>query len=142
MSDDFEDPPLVFPHSDTEENCGDSTPDAEPVMSDKWTPECLQLLMDHRIDPDSLENDEELEDEEEEDKLGEFPTCPSCQCFPDSKFSIENKAQEALKFRLPPPKASSKARGEKLQLESVKKRKKDTDKNEETEEESEEAQQA
>ena len=53
--------------------------------------------------------------------------------FSDFESSIENKAHEALKFRLPPLKASSKAGGENLQseflLESGKnlKRKKNTD---------------
>lgn len=132
MSDDFEDPPLEYPDSDTGENCQDSTSDAEPVTSDKWTPDCLQILADYEIDPNSLENDEEDEEEEEEDKPGEFPTRPSCQCCPDPKFQIENKAQEALKFCLPPPKASLKAGGVELQSVNVKKRKKgksDTDKN-------------
>jgi len=146
MSDDFEDPPLEFPISDTEENSQDSTPDTEPVTSDKkyqWTPECAQLLVDHGFDPDSFENDEE--DNEEEDKPGEFLIHPSCQCFPDPKFCIENKAHEALKICLPPPKFSSKARGGELRSESTKKRKKgksDTDKNEVSEDEDEEAQQA
>jgi len=43
MSDDFEDLPLEFPNSDTEENWGDSTADAEPITSDKWSPEILQI---------------------------------------------------------------------------------------------------
>ena len=142
MSGDFEDPPLVFPASDTEENCGDSTSDAEPVTSIKWTPECLQLLLDHGINPDNLEEGEELEfEDEEEDKPGKFPTHLSHHCFLDSGFSIENKAHAALKFRLPPPKASLKAGGGKLQLASVK-RKKGTDKDEATEDENEEARQA
>jgi len=124
MSDDSEDPPLVFPTSDTEKNCDDSTSDAEPVTSTKWTPECLQLLLDHGIDPDNLEDGEEFEDEEEEDKP-------------------ENKAHGPLKFRLPPPKAGLKAGGEKLQLvDSAKKRKKGTDKNEATEDEDEGARRA
>ena len=144
MSDDFEDPPLEFPVSDTEENWDDSTADAEPItndnFTDKWSPEILQLLEDHGESPDSLENDEE--EEEEEDKPGKFLTCPSCQCFRDSEFSTENKAPKALKFRLPPPKVSSKAGGEKLQLEGVKKRKKGTNKNGTSEDENEEARQA
>jgi len=84
MSDDFEDPPLEFPDSDTEENSQDSTSDTEPVTGDKkyqWTPDCIQLLVDHGLDPDSFENDEE--DEEEEDKAGEFLTRPFYQHFPD-----------------------------------------------------------
>ena len=55
---------------------------------------------------------------------------------------IENKAQETLKFRLPPPKVSKKAEGRKPQSESTKKRKKgksDADQNEASEDEDKEA---
>jgi len=129
MSDDFEDPPLEFPNSDTEENCQDSIADTEPVTSSqkpyRWSPECRQLLLDHRIDPDNYDNDEKLEEEEEEegDKQG-------------------NKAQEALKFRLPPLKIRSKSGSGQLQAECGKKRKKgkcDIDKNNTSEDEDEEA---
>jgi hypothetical protein len=53
MSDDFEDPPLEYPNSDTEENCWDSTSDAEPATSDKWAPDCLKLFVEYRIDPNT-----------------------------------------------------------------------------------------
>jgi hypothetical protein len=132
----------------TWENCRDNTSDAEPATSDKWAPDCLELFVEYGIDPNSFENDEEdNEEEEEEDKPGKFLTHPSCQCCPDPEFWIENEAQEALKFRLPPPKASSKAGGGELQSESVnlKKRKKgksDTDKNAANKDEDEEARRA
>ena len=74
MSDDSEDPPLEFPNSDTEENCGHSTFDAEPVTNHSWAPEVLQLMVDHGMDPSSFENDEDNKDSEEEDKPGEFLT--------------------------------------------------------------------
>ena len=75
MSDDFEDPPLEFPDSDTKENSHDSTSDTEPVTSDKkyqWAPEVIQLMVDHGLDPGSFVNDEEDDDEEEDNALGEF----------------------------------------------------------------------
>ena len=75
----LDDLPLLFPISDTEENRGDSTTDAEQVTSNKWTPECLKLLQEHRIDPDSLDTDEEDDSEKEEDnkpRRGKISTHP------------------------------------------------------------------
>jgi hypothetical protein len=78
MSVDFKDPPLVFPTSDTEEN-GDSTShDAEPVTGSNWTPEILQLLRNHGIDPEKLEGDE---GEEDSDKPGQFEQFPTLLSF-------------------------------------------------------------
>jgi hypothetical protein len=89
MSNDFEDDPLVFPDSDTEKNRGDrisDDSDVEPVTGYEWTPDSLELMAHHGIDPDSLENDED-DDEGDDDELepGEFPTRLSCQHFHDSE---------------------------------------------------------
>ena len=84
MSDDIKNSPLEFPNSNsTEENRQDSTSETEPVTSDKkygpeWTPDMLQIMADHGLDPNSIENVEELENDEEEadksHKIGEFPS--------------------------------------------------------------------
>ena len=59
---------------------GDSTADAEQVISNKWTPECLQ---ERRIVPDSLDTDEEDDSEKEEENeptRGKISTHPM-NCF-------------------------------------------------------------
>lgn len=76
MSNNFEDPPSEFPNSDTEENSQNYTSDTEPVTSDKneWTPELLQLMVDHGLDPNSFENVEDEAEGREADETGEILT--------------------------------------------------------------------
>jgi hypothetical protein len=55
---------------------------ADAVTSYEWTPDSLELMAHHGIDPNSLENDEG-----DDDKLepGEFLTRLSCRHFHDSE---------------------------------------------------------
>jgi hypothetical protein len=90
MSDDFEDPPLEFPNSDTEENSQDSTSDTEPVTSNKkhqWTSECIQLLVDHGLDPDSFEMMKKMRRRRRKTKQVNFQHILPAN-IPDPKFPL------------------------------------------------------